>query len=96
MRVRGGTRPPQQCDSSPQQAAGYSRLNSMKSGLGAWERAGLLAGTGPFRAITQLAVYDFDEETKSLRFVSLNPFWHWGCQVKFGIPDNNTCENRTN
>ncbi len=42
-------------------------------GQGARERAGLPAGCGPFRVITQLGVYDFDEETKRLRLLSLHP-----------------------
>ncbi len=42
-------------------------------GPGARERAGLPAGCGPFRVITQLGVYDFDEETKRLRLLSLHP-----------------------
>lgn len=43
------------------------------TGPGARERAGLAADTGPFRVITQLAVYDFDEETKRMRLFSLHP-----------------------
>jgi len=43
------------------------------SGPGARERAGLPAGGGPYRVITQLAVYDFDEETKQLRLHALHP-----------------------
>ena len=42
-------------------------------GPGARERAGLPADTGPYRVITQLAVYDFDEKTKRLRLASLHP-----------------------
>jgi acyl CoA:acetate/3-ketoacid CoA transferase beta subunit len=42
-------------------------------GPGGRERAGLPAGTGPYRVITQLGVYGFDEETKRLKLISLNP-----------------------
>ncbi len=43
------------------------------SGPGARERAGLPAGTGPYRVITQLGVYGFDDETKRLSLLSLHP-----------------------
>jgi acyl CoA:acetate/3-ketoacid CoA transferase beta subunit len=42
-------------------------------GPGARERVGLPKGTGPFRVITQLAVYDFDEQTKRLRLLAIHP-----------------------
>jgi glutaconate CoA-transferase, subunit B len=42
-------------------------------GPGGRERAGLPADTGPYRVITQLAVYDFDEETKRIRLAALHP-----------------------
>jgi acyl CoA:acetate/3-ketoacid CoA transferase beta subunit len=42
-------------------------------GPGARERAGLPAGTGPYRVITQLGMYDFDEETRCLRLRALHP-----------------------
>ena len=42
-------------------------------GPGARERAGLPAGSGPYRVITQLAVYGFDEHSKKLALVSLHP-----------------------
>jgi acyl CoA:acetate/3-ketoacid CoA transferase beta subunit len=42
-------------------------------GPGARERAGLPAGTGPYRVITQLGVYGFDDETKRLKLISLHP-----------------------
>ena len=42
-------------------------------GPGARERAGLPRGTGPFRVITQLGVYDFEEQTKRLRLLALHP-----------------------
>jgi glutaconate CoA-transferase subunit B len=43
------------------------------NGPGAREKAGLPAGTGPYRVITQLGVYGFDEKTKKLIFISLHP-----------------------
>jgi acyl CoA:acetate/3-ketoacid CoA transferase beta subunit len=42
-------------------------------GPGARERAGLAKGTGPYRLITQLGIYGFDEETKRLKLLSLHP-----------------------
>lgn len=42
-------------------------------GPGARERVGLPRGTGPYRVITQLGVYGFDEKTKRLQLVSLHP-----------------------
>jgi acyl CoA:acetate/3-ketoacid CoA transferase beta subunit len=42
-------------------------------GPGARERAGLPADCGPYRVITQLGVYGFDEETKRLTLLSLHP-----------------------
>lgn len=43
------------------------------SGLGARERAGLPARTGPYRVITQLGVYDFDENDRRMRLLSIHP-----------------------
>lgn len=43
------------------------------TGPGAREAAGLPAGSGPYRVITQLGVYGFDEETKRLKLLSLHP-----------------------
>lgn len=43
------------------------------TGPGARERAGLPAGTGPYRVITQLGVYGFEEQTKRLQLLSLHP-----------------------
>ena len=43
------------------------------TGPGARERAGLPAGTGPYRVITQLGVYDFNEATKRLQLQVLHP-----------------------
>src|SRR5579885_2550040 len=42
------------------------------TGPGAREAAGLPAGTGPYRVITDLAIMDYDE-TKRMRVVSLHP-----------------------
>jgi glutaconate CoA-transferase subunit B len=42
-------------------------------GPGAREKAGLPFGSGPYRVITQLGSYSFDEETKELRLLSLHP-----------------------
>ncbi len=43
------------------------------SGPGARERAGLPEGSGPYRVITQLGVYGFDEATKEMTLVALHP-----------------------
>jgi len=37
------------------------------------ERAGLPEDTGPYRVITQLGVYGFDEKTKRLRLLAMHP-----------------------
>jgi glutaconate CoA-transferase subunit B len=42
-------------------------------GPGAREAAGLPAGTGPYRVISDLAVLDFDPATKRMRVLSLHP-----------------------
>ena len=42
-------------------------------GPGARERVGLPANSGPYRVITQLAVYDFDEASKRMRLKALHP-----------------------
>jgi len=42
-------------------------------GPGARERVGLPAGGGPYRVITQLAIYDFCHDTKKMRLHSLHP-----------------------
>jgi glutaconate CoA-transferase subunit B len=42
-------------------------------GPGSRERAGLPRGSGPYRVITQLGVYSFDEKTKKLKLLSLHP-----------------------
>ena len=41
-------------------------------GPGARERAGLPRGTGPYRVITQLGIYGFDQKTKRLELISLH------------------------
>jgi glutaconate CoA-transferase, subunit B len=43
------------------------------TGPGAREKAGLPAGTGPYRVITQLGVYGFDEQTKVMQLLCLLP-----------------------
>lgn len=43
------------------------------AGPGAREKAGLPEGTGPYRVITQLGIYDFEEKTKRMRLISLHP-----------------------
>lgn len=42
-------------------------------GPGGRERAGLARETGPYRVITQLGTYGFDEKTKRLKLISLHP-----------------------
>lgn len=42
-------------------------------GPGAREKVGLAKGSGPYRVITQLGIYGFDEETKRLKLISLHP-----------------------
>jgi glutaconate CoA-transferase, subunit B len=42
-------------------------------GPGGRERVGLPAGSGPYRVITQLGIYDFEEMSKRLRVHSLHP-----------------------
>lgn len=41
---------------------------------GARERAGLPADTGPWRVVTEMAVFDFDEETRRIRLRALAPW----------------------
>jgi acyl CoA:acetate/3-ketoacid CoA transferase beta subunit len=52
-------------------------------GPGSREAAGLPAGTGPYRVITQLGVYDFEESSKRLRLLALHP----------GVTVNEVCAN---
>jgi glutaconate CoA-transferase subunit B len=42
-------------------------------GPGAREKAGLPEGSGPYRVITQLGVYGFDEETKMMKLLAVHP-----------------------
>lgn len=42
-------------------------------GPGSRERAGLARGSGPYRVVTQLGIYGFDEKTKRLKLISLHP-----------------------
>ncbi len=42
-------------------------------GPGAREKAGLPANTGPYRVITQLAVYGFHEKSRKMMMLSLHP-----------------------
>lgn len=43
------------------------------SGPGSREEAGLPAGCGPYRVITQLGVYGFDAKTKRMELISIHP-----------------------
>lgn len=43
------------------------------TGPGAREKAGLPAGTGPYRVITQLGLYGFDDATKRLKLLAVHP-----------------------
>jgi acyl CoA:acetate/3-ketoacid CoA transferase beta subunit len=43
------------------------------SGPGAREKVGLSAGTGPYRVITQLGLYGFDDMTKKLKLLAVHP-----------------------
>jgi acyl CoA:acetate/3-ketoacid CoA transferase beta subunit len=42
-------------------------------GPGGRERAGLPAGGGPYRVITQLGIYGFDDQSKCLQLICLHP-----------------------
>ncbi len=42
-------------------------------GPGGRERAGLPAGSGPYRVITQLGVYDFEANSKRVRLIATHP-----------------------
>jgi glutaconate CoA-transferase subunit B len=42
-------------------------------GPGARERAGLPASTGPYRVVTDLCTLDFEDESKRMRLLALNP-----------------------
>ena len=43
------------------------------TGLGAREEAGLPPGSGPYRVITSLGIMGFDDETKRMKLLSVNP-----------------------
>jgi len=43
------------------------------TGPGARERAGLPANTGPYRVITQLGVYGFDDTTREIYLIAVHP-----------------------
>lgn len=43
------------------------------SGPGAREEAGLPAGTGPYRVVTNLGLFDYEEKSKRMRLIALNP-----------------------
>ena len=43
------------------------------SGLGAREAAGLPKDTGPYRVVTNLCVMGYDDESKQMKLLSLNP-----------------------
>jgi glutaconate CoA-transferase subunit B len=43
------------------------------SGLGAREEAGLPPDTGPYRVVTDLCTLGFDENTKRMKLIALNP-----------------------
>lgn len=43
------------------------------TGPGAREKAGLSSDTGPYRVITQLGMYGFDDETKKMKLLALAP-----------------------
>ncbi len=42
-------------------------------GFGSREKTGLPIGSGPYRIITQLGVYGFDDETKRMKLISTHP-----------------------
>jgi glutaconate CoA-transferase subunit B len=52
---------------------GFITTPGWLGGPGKREEAGLSAGCGPYRVITQLGVYGFDDETKRLKLLSLHP-----------------------
>jgi glutaconate CoA-transferase subunit B len=43
------------------------------TGPGSREKAGLPKGTGPYRVVTQLGTYSFDEKSKKLRLLTIHP-----------------------
>jgi len=48
------------------------------TGPGSREKYGLPQDTGPYRVITQLGVYGFDDETKKMKLLLLHP----GCSIR--------------
>lgn len=48
-------------------------MKSVNTGPGACEDAGLPPGSGPYRVITNLCVIGFDDETKRMKVLALNP-----------------------
>ena len=43
------------------------------TGPGAREKAGLPVGTGPYRVVTNLCIMGYDDESKKMKLLSLNP-----------------------
>ena len=43
------------------------------TGPGAREEAGLPPGTGPYRVVTNLCIMGYDDETKEMKLLSVNP-----------------------
>ncbi|OGO18311.1 MAG: 3-oxoacid CoA-transferase [Chloroflexi bacterium RBG_16_48_7] len=43
------------------------------TGPGEREKVGLPSGTGPYRVVTQLGIFGFDDKTKRLKLVSIHP-----------------------
>jgi acyl CoA:acetate/3-ketoacid CoA transferase beta subunit len=43
------------------------------TGPGAREKAGLPKGTGPYRIVTQLGIYGFNDQSKRVELISLHP-----------------------
>lgn len=43
------------------------------TGPGAREKAGLPKGTGPYRVVTNLGILGYDDETKAMKLLSVNP-----------------------
>jgi glutaconate CoA-transferase subunit B len=42
-------------------------------GKGEREKAGLPEGTGPYRVVTDMGIFDFEEQTKRMRVISIHP-----------------------
>ncbi len=51
----------------------YVTTPGFLSGANAREAAGLPAGTGPYRVITNMAIMDFEETSRRMRVISLHP-----------------------